>query len=1529
MSGEAALAKAKGLASAKPSGLARRNQSPAVSALITRDRVQPDRVGAGAADHYELEADRVAERLIAVGDAQLAEPPPSSPPVVSLLPQRRRRRPGVTGAASAQAAGEEGVSQAEPEASAAELETLVAPAMNRQAGSGRPLDGGVRPFYEARLQRDLSQVRVHTGSRAQELCARIRARAFTYGRDIYFGAGQYRPQQRSGRLLLAHELAHVVQQGRAPLVQRKADPSYAPGRDLPPDGARVQEPSPEPQRPTPAPAPAQDPAAAQQQALQRLDAGAEPDADAGQQVDAEVAVELPEQPEPVLEQVAEVQAVDLQGSSDAAMLAFIDASPSSMALSQPRLAPALDGKLNAEAKEQADSAPALVAKASGQRDLAMVSPEPQAAASFEPDDKTGAEGDRELRPEAHENLGATPDNRNNQRLLDQQEQGGFLGWFRRNFSGFLNRIRTRDDGLNTSAGERQKVALDGDADPQRANNTRDQSSGQLTQQRDQTAKGLREHPGQSNIQAREVDEPKQPKLKSESSVAVTQAPDQGMADYAAVPLPEDVRAKSDELLQPAISNNVKEARKQTEDAAGTRDQEKRQAITKAEADAQQLNQQADKDQRDLVLTNRGKVAEQQRQGIQQANDTVKQFDKDAGGKQKTLSDQTKTKVKESEDTAAKELEKGETQAEAKRLEGERDAAAKKKELEKEQENDSWWDRAVNAVKSAVKAITNAIDTIFTAVREAVKKAIDAAKKLAVDAINAARDWVVTQLNDFRDWAKEQVNTYLKDTFPGLANAINNGIDTVVDGAITAVNAVADTLIKGVEALADGLAAALDKVLSVFQTALKAAVQIAGAVLTGDFAEALRIAIRAACDIAGIDSKPIFDFIDRAAGAVTRILKDPVAFFMNLVKGVGGGVTAFAKNIKKHLINGLLGWLTGALSEVEITLPEKFDFKGILNLALQILGLTYENIKARVIKKFPPAATVFDLVEKGVDIIRRVLVEGPIAIWKMVKESLTNLKEMVLSGIRNFVIITVVKEAIGWLLGLLNPAGAIVKVVKLLYDFTMFLIERFAQIKDFILSVYNTIVAIASGQLSKVMSAVEGALARSLPVVISLLASLAGLGGIGKTVQGIIGKVSKPVNKVIDKVIDKVINFAKGLLGKGKKGDKTDKKKDAAGKDQSLGPINLADLNKAPVAANRSSKEKKIHYDRVMQLLKLVGKQAKTSDDVEKHFPKLKKRYRLAKIEYDQAGGKKLGVKVKLNPEGFFYDFAQNMVVKADDGDEAVKVNRIKHAGAKSITLTKGTGGSATKGSDKVGTEMTAEYLAFNHPQGSETSSREQPGLFGLLPTVGPGNSRFIRGHLLNANLGGKAEGKNLFPITHQANVDHKIKVENEAKRLVNQEGFLVFYQVKVENMNIGQKGGNAHVDADFACKLATYVAKSGQLVLSKDVKDVRIKSRYTDSPDAVVTGQTDQAKGAKMKDFDKDKVKLASGLNVKYLSELRATDLRAIPGIGKKSVDSILAAYAAGSIRTNAQLRALIGTRQVNSLRNAGFELRLFRNEAA
>jgi hypothetical protein len=89
-------------------------------------------------------------------------------------------------------------------------------AIRARLGPGEPLGGTVESGLAAAFGHDFSAVRVHTDSRAAELSARLNARAFTVGRDVAFGEGEYRPGTLAGDALIAHELAHVAQQGTAP-----------------------------------------------------------------------------------------------------------------------------------------------------------------------------------------------------------------------------------------------------------------------------------------------------------------------------------------------------------------------------------------------------------------------------------------------------------------------------------------------------------------------------------------------------------------------------------------------------------------------------------------------------------------------------------------------------------------------------------------------------------------------------------------------------------------------------------------------------------------------------------------------------------------------------------------------------------------------------------------------------------------------------------------------------------------------------------------------------------------------------------------------------------------------------------------------------------------------------------------------------------------------------------------------------------------------------------------------------------------
>jgi hypothetical protein len=96
-----------------------------------------------------------------------------------------------------------------------EVHPEVQSTINATRGSGATLDSGVAGKLSPSLG-DLSDVRVHTDSTAHDLNHAVSARAFATGTDVYFAQGEYKPNTSDGDKLIAHELAHVVQQRGAP-----------------------------------------------------------------------------------------------------------------------------------------------------------------------------------------------------------------------------------------------------------------------------------------------------------------------------------------------------------------------------------------------------------------------------------------------------------------------------------------------------------------------------------------------------------------------------------------------------------------------------------------------------------------------------------------------------------------------------------------------------------------------------------------------------------------------------------------------------------------------------------------------------------------------------------------------------------------------------------------------------------------------------------------------------------------------------------------------------------------------------------------------------------------------------------------------------------------------------------------------------------------------------------------------------------------------------------------------------------------
>ncbi|MGD9535600.1 MAG: DUF4157 domain-containing protein [Alphaproteobacteria bacterium] len=102
-------------------------------------------------------------------------------------------------------------------------EALAAQAVS---GQGTPLPPALRAYFEPRFGRDLSGVRLHLDGASNAAADAINARAYTLGSDIAFARDEYAPSTREGRRLVAHELAHVAQQGDPPVVRRavRTDP---------------------------------------------------------------------------------------------------------------------------------------------------------------------------------------------------------------------------------------------------------------------------------------------------------------------------------------------------------------------------------------------------------------------------------------------------------------------------------------------------------------------------------------------------------------------------------------------------------------------------------------------------------------------------------------------------------------------------------------------------------------------------------------------------------------------------------------------------------------------------------------------------------------------------------------------------------------------------------------------------------------------------------------------------------------------------------------------------------------------------------------------------------------------------------------------------------------------------------------------------------------------------------------------------------------------------------------------------------
>jgi Domain of unknown function (DUF4157) len=200
--------------------------------------IQPKPTLGQPGDQYEREADSAADAVMRMPDpGRTMTHSAGAPPEGEL-----HREPHDNFSKLHPKDGEDAVRHKESSATpmVARAQSTPSTVQGVLQSGGQPIDATTRSFMEPRFGYDFGSVRVHSDERAAKSARSVNALAYTIGRDVVFGAGQYAPSSIAGKRLLAHELQHVVQNDMCKISRQTADgdtgvPAIEKESEQPPD----------------------------------------------------------------------------------------------------------------------------------------------------------------------------------------------------------------------------------------------------------------------------------------------------------------------------------------------------------------------------------------------------------------------------------------------------------------------------------------------------------------------------------------------------------------------------------------------------------------------------------------------------------------------------------------------------------------------------------------------------------------------------------------------------------------------------------------------------------------------------------------------------------------------------------------------------------------------------------------------------------------------------------------------------------------------------------------------------------------------------------------------------------------------------------------------------------------------------------------------------------------------------------------------------------------------------------------------
>lgn len=1179
-------------------------------------------------------------------------------------------------------------------AATSELETSI----QQARGNGQPLADDIKHPMEQAFGADFGGVRVHTDAQSNRLNESIQARAFTTGQDMFFRQGEYSPGSNAGKELLAHELTHVVQQNGS-AVQPKS--LY-----VAPKENKLQ---------TKVPTTS----AGYGLAIQLRENYQKPsDEDNQKNLESKTNTENGEQQNQATTEKHQAIPTPPDDGGNAAtdppptkkVGAAVTQKQVEVGGNQPKEPESKDTKANTEkvdSQQQAQSKGADVAK--GAADLPggnagkAIAGLPGANVAITADDGKKAPTSPEDDPAFQAVVGTTkevaglekkhsPANSKAQEAqaaaqppgneVDSKAQANQVGEMQQAPTPGFDAAAFKAKLMERIADMAPKNLEE--ADNFKNNNKLDSVKGDLSGQvkeeqkssQGQLEEKTKEKPDASGIEAKQVtplpkNEPGTTPTGVDADKAAPKSKGQGEVE---APLQDDSKKldqqmKEADVTEEQLANSnepefqgalaaKKDAQTNAQEAPPQYRQQEQGILATAQATAEATAQQHLQAMHGIRTQNLGQVGEQQigakskdeQARAKVAGDINKIYDKTKGKVEKTLGE-LDGQVIQAFDAGAADAKKAFEDYVGKRMD------------DYKSDRYSGFFGPAKWLKDKLFGMPSEVNAFYQEGRQLYINQMDGVINKVVAIISKGLTQAKAEIANGKQEIQNYVNQLPQD-LKGVGQQAAADIDSKFEELQQSVDDKQDELIDTLAQKYQENLEAVDARIEEMKAANKGFIQKAFDFIVGVIKTIIEL------------TKMLLQVLARVAGVVGQILKDPIGFLTNLIQALKQGFLNFMNNIGKHLQQGLIGWLTGTMAETGIEMPENFDLKGIFSLAMQLLGYTYQAIRAQAVKRLGEEKV--SRLEQTVDVFQVLASEGVAGMWQFVQEKMGDLNALVIEPIKNFIIEKVITAGIEWILSLLTPASAFIKAAKAIYEIVKFFIERAQQIADLINAILDAIGAIASGAIDQAIKGVENALAKSLPVVISFLASLLGLDGIAGKIQAIFQKLRKPMEKAVDWVIDKGAKAFKKVGNKVKNskfGKKAGELKDSANEKYQGGKQWVEDKKEAGQQwVENKKKSVKDKFDKFGNKVKdkfgfgkdkQKGKQAKngkaneqtdkqkqtivaqavtdaeqilnqqraTPDSIRVKLPQLESKYGLksAKLKKDKEGA--YYIKVKINPEG--------------------------------------------------------------------------------------------------------------------------------------------------------------------------------------------------------------------------------------------------------------------------------------------------------